>query len=46
MYIRWWREDGYVECKLDTGKTQVALKVKRTVQWMEFVEAVNAARLA
>jgi hypothetical protein len=45
-FKEWEREDRYVECKLVTGKTQVALKIKRAVQWMELVEAVNAARLA
>jgi hypothetical protein len=31
----WEREDGHVECRLATGKTQVAPRVKITVPRME-----------
>ncbi len=39
-------EDGTACCRLITGKTQVAPKVKITIQRMELVAAVNSVRLA
>jgi hypothetical protein len=46
VYLRWERDDSLVCCKLVTGKTQVALKVKITFLRMELVAAVNSVRLA
>jgi hypothetical protein len=34
-----------VKCRLVTGKTQIALKVKITILRMELVAAINLARL-
>lgn len=31
VYIRWKRKNGHVECRLDTGKTQVVSVVKITI---------------
>jgi hypothetical protein len=46
VYLRWEREDGTACCRLITGKTQVAPKVKITIPRMELVAAVNSVRLA
>jgi hypothetical protein len=46
VYLRWEREDGSACCRLITGKTQVAPKVKITIPRMELVAAVNSVRLA
>ncbi len=46
VYLRWEREEGTACCRLVTGKTQVAPKVKITIQRMELVAAVNSVRLA
>ncbi len=46
VYLRWERDDGTACCRLVTGKTQVALKVKITIPRMELVAAVNSVRLA
>jgi hypothetical protein len=46
VYLRWEREDGTACCRLVTGKTQVAPKVKITIPRMELVVAVNSVRLA
>ncbi len=46
VYIRWVKEDGHVECRLVTGKMQVAPKVKITRPRTELMDAVNAVRLA
>jgi hypothetical protein len=45
-YLRWERDDGTVCCRLVTGKTQVAPKVKITIPRMELMAAVNSVRLA
>jgi hypothetical protein len=46
VYLRWERDDGMACCRLVTGKTQVAPKVKITIPRMELVAAVNSVRLA
>ncbi len=46
VYLRREREDGTACCRLITGKTQVAPKVKITIPRMELVAAVNSVRLA
>jgi hypothetical protein len=46
VYLRWERDDGTACCRLVTGKTQVAPKVKVTIPRMELVTAVNSIRLA
>ncbi len=46
IYLRWERDDGTACCRLVTGKTQVAPKVKITIPRMELVAAVNSVRLA
>jgi hypothetical protein len=46
VYLRWERKDGTACCRLVTGKTQVAPKVKITIPRMELVAAVNSVRLA
>jgi hypothetical protein len=46
VYLRWEREDGTACCRLITGKTQVAPRVKITIPRMELVAAVNSVRLA
>jgi hypothetical protein len=46
VYLRWEREDGTACCRLITGKTQVAPKVKITIPRMELLAAVNSVRLA
>ncbi len=46
VYLRWERTDGTASCRLVTGKTQVAPKVKITIPRMELVAAVNSVRLA
>jgi hypothetical protein len=35
VHLRWERDDGNIECRLVTGKTQVAPKVKIIIPWME-----------
>ncbi len=45
VYLRWEREDGTACCRLITGKTQVAPRVKITIPRMELVAAVNSVRL-
>jgi hypothetical protein len=44
--LRWERQDGTACCRLVTGKTQVAPKVKITIPRMELVVAVNLVRWA
>jgi hypothetical protein len=39
-------DDGHVECRLVTGKTQVTRGVKMTISRMWLVAAVNSVRLA
>jgi hypothetical protein len=46
IYLQWEWDDGQVLCRLVTGKTQVAPKVKITIPRMELVVAVNSVRLA
>ncbi len=46
VYLRWERDDGTACCRLVTGKTQVAPKVKITIPRMELMAAVNSVRLA
>jgi hypothetical protein len=46
VYLRWEREDGTACCRLITGKTQVAQRVKITIPRMELVAVVNSVRLA
>ncbi len=46
VYLRWEREDGTACCRLVTGKTQVAPKVKINIPRMELVAAENSVRLA
>jgi hypothetical protein len=46
VYPRWERDDGSVCCRLVTGKTQVAAKVKINIPRMELVATVNSVRLA
>jgi hypothetical protein len=46
VYLRSDRDDGTACCRLVTGKTQVAPKVKITIPRMELVAAVNSVRLA
>ncbi len=46
MYLRWERDGGSACCRLVTGKTQVAPKVKITIPRIELVAAVNPVRLA
>jgi hypothetical protein len=46
VYLRWERENGTACCRLITGKTQVAPKVKITIPRMELVAAMNSVRLA
>ncbi len=43
---RWERDDRLACCRLVTGKTQVAPKVKITIPRMELVAAVISVRLA
>ncbi len=40
VYLRWERDDAYVECRIVAEKTQVAQKVKITIPRMELVAAV------
>ncbi len=45
VYLRWEPDDCLGCCRLVTGKTQVAPKVKITILRMELVAAVNSVRL-
>ncbi len=46
VYLRWGRDDAYVECRIVAEKTQVAQKVKITIPTMALVAAVISVRLA
>jgi hypothetical protein len=46
VYLWWEREDGHIQCRLVTGKTQLASRVKIIIQRMDLVASINSVRLA